>query len=80
MSAEALEKAGKEMGVRILVEKQGANGIEDMHKKADIKKADGVIFACDISVKNIERYNGKNFVKVKVAEPLKDAKALIERV
>ncbi|MFR2299421.1 MAG: fructose-specific PTS transporter subunit EIIC [Clostridium paraputrificum] len=80
MSAEALEKAGKEMGVRILVEKQGANGIEDMHKKADIKKADGVIFACDISVKNIERYNGKNFVKVKVAEPLKDAKALIEKV
>lgn len=80
MSAEALEKAGKEMGVRVLVEKQGANGIEDKHKQADIKNADGVIFACDISVKNIERYNGKNFVKVKVAEPLKDAKALIERV
>ncbi|WP_411168355.1 fructose-specific PTS transporter subunit EIIC [Clostridium sp. MB05] len=80
MSAEALEKAGREMGVRILVEKQGANGIEDKHSKEDIKNADGVIFACDIAVKNIERYNGKNFVKVKVAEPLKDAKALINRV
>ncbi|AIY79165.1 PTS fructose transporter subunit IIABC [Clostridium botulinum] len=80
MSAEALEKAGKEMGVRVLVEKQGANGIEDKHKVADIKNADGVIFACDIAAKNVERYNGKNFIKVKVAEPLKDSKALIERV
>jgi len=80
MSAEALEKAGKEMGIRVLVEKQGANGIEDKHSKEDIKNADGVIFACDIAVKNIERYNGKAFVKVKVAEPLKDSKALIKRV
>lgn len=80
MSAEALEKAGKEMGVKVLVEKQGANGIEDKHSKEDIKNADGVIFACDIAVKNMERYQGKNFVKVKVAEPLKDAKALINKV
>ncbi|MBU3092526.1 fructose-specific PTS transporter subunit EIIC [Clostridium sp. CF011] len=80
MSAEALEKAGKEMGVRVLTEKQGANGIEDRHSQDDIKNADGVIFACDIAVKNIERYNGKSFVKVKVAEPLKDAKGLIVRV
>lgn len=80
MSAEALEKAGKEMGVRVIVEKQGANGVEDKHKQADIKKADGIIFACDIAAKGIERYNGKNFIKVKVAEPLKDAKGLIERV
>lgn len=80
MAAEALEKAGKEMGVRILVEKQGANGIEDKHKAEEIKNADGIIFACDIAAKNTERFNGKNFVKVKVAEPLKDAKGLIKRV
>lgn len=80
MAAEALEKAGREMGIKVLVEKQGANGIEDKHTKEDIKNADGVIFACDIAVKNIERYQGKNFVKVKVAEPLKDAKSLINRV
>lgn len=80
MSAEALEKAGREMGVRVLVEKQGANGIEDRHKKSDIEKANGIIFACDIAVKNIERYSGKDFVKVKVADPLKDAKTLIKKV
>ena len=80
MSAEALEMAGKELGIRVLTEKQGANGVEDKHTAKDIKEADGVIFACDIAVKGIERYNGMNFVKVKVAEPLKDAKALLKRV
>lgn len=80
MAAEALEKAGKEMGVRVLVEKQGANGIEDAHTKDMIAKADGVLFATDIAPKNIERFNGKPYVKTKVAEPLKNAKALIERV
>lgn len=80
MSAEALEKAGSEMGIRVLVEKQGANGIEDRHSKKDIREADGIIFACDISVKDIERYSGMDFVKVKVAEPLKDSKGLLEKV
>lgn len=58
MAAEALEKAGKEMGVRVLVEKQGANGIENAHTKELIEKADGVIFATDIVPKNVERFNG----------------------
>lgn len=80
MAAEALEKAGKEMGIRVLVERQGANGIENSHSAQDIKAADGVIFACDIAVKDIGRYKGKNFIKVKVAEPLKNAGSLIKRV
>lgn len=80
MAAEALEKAGRELGVKVLVEKQGANGIEDKHTQSQIKDAEGIIFACDIAVKNIERYKGKNYVKVKVADPLKDAKALIKKV
>lgn len=80
MSAEALEKAGKEMGVRVIVEKQGANGIEDMHTKELIKEADGIILATDIAAKKLERFNGKSYIKTKVAEPLKNAKALIQRV
>ncbi|MCR6514498.1 MAG: fructose-specific PTS transporter subunit EIIC [Clostridium chrysemydis] len=80
MSAEALEKAGANMGVKVLVEKQGANGIEDRHTEEQIKSASGIIFACDIAPKGEERYNGLNFVKVKVAEPLKDSKKLINKV
>ncbi|EGT5270975.1 fructose-specific PTS transporter subunit EIIC [Clostridioides difficile] len=80
MSAEALEKAGKEMGIKVISEKQGASGIEDRHTKEQIQKADGVIFACDVAVKNIERYQGKSFVKVRVAEPLKHSKNLLNKV
>ncbi|MCC0629784.1 MULTISPECIES: fructose-specific PTS transporter subunit EIIC [unclassified Clostridioides] len=80
MSAEALEKAGKEMGIKVISEKQGASGIEDRHTKEQIQKADGVIFACDVAVKNIERYQGKSFVKVRVAEPLKHSKDLLNKV
>ncbi|WP_283594489.1 fructose-specific PTS transporter subunit EIIC [Paraclostridium bifermentans] len=80
MSAEALEKAGKKMGIKVITEKQGANGIEDRHTKAQIEEADGVIFASDVAVKNMERYQGKQFVKVRVAEPLKNAEKLITKV
>lgn len=80
MSAEALEKAGKKMGIKVITEKQGANGIEDRHTKAQIEEADGVIFASDVAVKNMERYQGKQFVKVRVAEPLKNAEKLLTKV
>lgn len=79
MAAEALEKAGREMGVRVLTEKQGANGLEDQHTKAIIRDADAVIFATDISPKGKERFNGKPYVQTKVAEPLKSAKEMINR-
>ncbi|MGL4402606.1 MAG: fructose-specific PTS transporter subunit EIIC [Fusobacteriaceae bacterium] len=79
MAAEALEKAGRELGITVLTEKQGANGIEDKHTKEQIKNADAVIFATDIAAKDIDRYNGKNYVKVRVAEPLKNAKGIIEK-
>lgn len=80
MSAEALEKAGKKIGIKVITEKQGANGIEDRHTKAQIEEADGVIFASDVAVKNMERYQGKQFVKVRVAEPLKNAEKLLTKV
>ncbi|XOS93556.1 fructose PTS transporter subunit IIA [Brevibacillus laterosporus] len=38
MAAEALIKAGKELGIDVFVEKQGANGIEDRHTEALLKK------------------------------------------
>lgn len=79
MAAEALVKAGKEMGVAVYVEKQGANGIEDKHTNEQLKNADAAIFAVDVAVKNQERYNHLSVYKTKVATPLKDAKGIIER-
>ncbi|SET16803.1 fructose-specific PTS transporter subunit EIIC [Anaerobranca gottschalkii] len=79
MAAEALEKAGQEMGVKILVEKQGANGIENPHTNDIIQKADAIIFATDIYPKSIERFNGKPYIMSNVTEPLKNAKELINK-
>jgi fructose PTS system EIIBC or EIIC component len=79
MSAEALEKAGREMGIRVITEKQGANGIEDAHQGAILKDADAVVFATDIAPKNKERFAGKPYVQTRVAEPLKHAKDILNR-
>ena len=79
MSAEALVKAGKEMGVAVYVEKQGAGGIEDSHTKEQLKNADAAIFAVEVAVKNEERYSHLSVYKTRVATPLKDAKGVIER-
>lgn len=79
MAAEALEKAGRELGINVLVEKQGANGIEDELTAPVIEKADAVIFATDISPKQKERFKGKNYVQTRVAEPLKHGKDMLQK-
>lgn len=78
MAAEALVKAGKEMGIAVYVEKQGAGGIEDKHTTEQLKNADAAIFAVSVAVKNDERYKHLPIHKVKVADPLKDAKKVIQ--
>ena len=77
LAAEALEKAGKELEVNLLVEKQGARGIEGRHSEDLIKKADVVIFATDVSVKEKERFIGKKYIQTRVAAPLKKGKETI---
>ncbi len=79
MAAEALVKAGKELGVKVYVEKQGANGIEGKHTSENLKNADAAIFSVGVAVKNAERFDHLPITKTSVAEPLKDAKSIIER-
>lgn len=78
LAAEALEKAARELGIRIQVEKQGAKGIENRLTKEQIEKAEVVIFATDVSVKEIERFAGKKYLQTRVAVPLKAGKETIE--
>lgn len=77
MSAEALIKAGKELGVEVIVEKQGANGIDGRHTNTQLREADAVIFATDVAVKDEERYAHLPKVKTSVAAPLKNAKRIV---
>lgn len=77
MAAEALVKAGEELGVKVYVEKQGANGVEDRHRAEILKNADAAIFATDVAVKDSERFSHLPIYKTKVSAPLKDAKGVI---
>lgn len=79
MAAEALVNAGKEMGVDVFVEKQGANGIEDRHTASLLKKADAIIYANDVAVKEEERFAHLPKVKTSVAAPLRNAKSLVQQ-
>ncbi|GGB69689.1 PTS 2-O-a-mannosyl-D-glycerate transporter subunit IIABC [Fictibacillus barbaricus] len=79
MAADALMKAGRELGIQVYVEKQGANGIEDRHTKDLLKKADAIVYAVDVAVKDEERFIHLPKVKTSVASPLRDAKGILER-
>ncbi|HAT7685359.1 PTS 2-O-a-mannosyl-D-glycerate transporter subunit IIABC [Enterobacter cloacae] len=79
MAAEYLEKAGRRMGVNLVVEKQGANGIEGRLTSQQLQEARACIFAAEVAIKDSERFAGIPTVSVPVAEPLRHAEALIER-
>lgn len=79
MAAEYLEKAGRQMGVNVVVEKQGANGIEGRLTAQQLRDARACIFAAEVAIKESERFNGIPSISVPVAEPLRHAQALIER-
>lgn len=76
MAAEGLVKAGKELGVKISVEKQGALGTEDQLNEKEIEDADVVILAVNRNIE-MDRFVGKKLYQVKANEAIKDGKKLI---
>lgn len=78
MAADALVKAGEEMGVKVYVEKQGANGVEDRHTEERLRQTDAAIFAVDVAVKESSRFDHLPVYKTRVAAPIKDGKAVIQ--
>ncbi|MFC8566713.1 fructose-specific PTS transporter subunit EIIC [Streptomyces sp. NPDC057245] len=58
MAAEALENAGREAGVDVVVETQGSAGFTRLDP-AVIAAADGVILAHDVAVREKDRFAGK---------------------
>ncbi|CZF79810.1 Heat-responsive suppressor HrsA [Grimontia celer] len=77
MAAEYLEKAGKKMGINVYVEKQGANGIEDRLTAEQLNKAEACVFAAEVAIKELERFQGIPRVEVAVAEPIKHAERIL---
>lgn len=78
IAARALEKAADKLGYEIKVERQGALGIQNRLNADEIISSNVVIFAVDQKVVDQERFNGKVIYTVPVAEPVKDAKGVIE--
>ncbi len=79
MAAEQLEKTGKALGHEIRVETQGAMGIENELSAKDIAQADVAIFAVDIEVEGLDRFQGKKQIRVGVAEAIKNPKGVFAK-
>lgn len=77
MAAEALKKAGKELGDNIHVEIQGAMGPENVLSEKDILEADFVILAIDIGIRGRNRFDGKKVIQVGPNEVIRNAKKIL---
>ena len=79
MAAEALEKAGKEMGIPLKAETNGSGGAKNILTKKEIEECDGIIVAAD---KNVEmaRFDGKPVISTKVADGIHKPKELIKKI
>ena len=79
MAAEALEKAGKKLGISIKVETNGSGGAKNVLTQEEIDKCDGIIIAADKTVE-MARFNGKKVIKTKVSDGIKIPEDLINRI
>ncbi len=78
MAAEALEKAGAEMGVTIKVETDGSGGAKNVLTRDEIAACDAIIVAADREIE-MARFNGKKVLKTKVADGIHKPQELISR-
>lgn len=79
MAAEALEKAGKKLGISIKVETNGSGGAKNILTDEEIANCDGIIVAADKSVE-MARFNGRKVIRTKVSDGIKIPEELINRI
>ena len=78
MAAEAIEKAGKTLGITVKVETRGSGGAKNILTDEDIKNAKGIIVAADTKVP-MDRFAGKPVIQCKVADGINKAEELVTR-
>ena len=79
MAAEALAKAGEQMGITIKVETNGSGGAKNVLTAEEIANCDGIIIAADKSVETA-RFDGKPLISTKVADGIHKPQELINRI
>ena len=81
MAAEQLERMGKALGHDIKVETQGAMGIENRLTEADIKGAEALILAADVSIEGRDRFEGiPKVLEVPVQQAIRNPAELFARL
>lgn len=78
MAAKALEKAGAAAGLKIKVETQGQNGIQNRITDLDVANAKLVILAHDIQVKDAHRFAKANVVECSTKEAMRNAATVVK--
>lgn len=79
MAAEALEKAGKEMGYALKAETNGSGGAKNILTAEEIANCDGIIVAADKSVE-MSRFDGKPVLSVPVSDGIHKPQELINKI
>ncbi|HIF9536336.1 TPA: PTS fructose-like transporter subunit IIB [Photobacterium damselae] len=80
MAAEALETAAKAKGWDVKIETQGSIGIENEITLNEVADCDIVILTKDIAIKNEDRFKGKKIVRVGVADAVKKASQIMDKI
>lgn len=78
MAAEALERAAKKKGHEIKVETQGSIGIENRITEKEVAKADLVILAIDVQIKDGKRFDNKPLYTIDPQKVIKNASSVLE--
>ncbi len=79
MAAEALERAGRKLGISIKVETNGSGGAKNVLTEEEIAECDGIIVAADKSVE-MSRFDGKKVISTRVSDGIKIPEELIRRI
>ena len=72
--------AARKRGHQALAETQGTLGIENEISRETAATVDVVVLAADIKIRKMDRFLGKPIVEVRVAEAIRKADQIIERV
>ncbi|MBA5763763.1 PTS sugar transporter subunit IIA [Vibrio sp. 404] len=78
LAAKSLEKAAHSLGMKIKVETQGANGINNRITAADVRRARVVIFAHDVAIKEPERFSNIKTIDVSTKDAMLNSIALLK--
>lgn len=78
MAAENLEQKGKQLGIPLKAETNGADGAKNVLTKEEIALAECIIIAADKNI-DMARFDGKRLISTKVSDGIHKGEELINR-